>query len=92
MIQKIKLTPHQVLTNDNIKNILYKARSGYDYCRFDMKMGRYITIAFFKDNSLDIMTNIYQLALWAEIRNARTTKSIVMLANYLFRWIQIYNR
>lgn len=91
-IQKVRLTPSQVLTKDNIKNILYKARAGSDYCRIEMKVGRYITIAFFKDNTLDIMTNIWQLSLHNEIQTIRNTRSVTMLADYVFRWIQVYNR
>ena len=92
MIQKVRLTPSQILTKDNIRNLLYKARAGSDYCRIDMKMGRYITVAFFKDNTLDIMTNIYNISLWNEIRHIRTTRSVVLLTDYIFRWIQVYNR
>lgn len=92
MIQKIKLAPHQILTKDNIKTLLYRARAGSDYFRVDMKMGRYVTVAFFKDNTLDIMTNIYQISLWNEIRHIRLTRSMMELTDYIFRWIQVYNR
>ena len=92
MIQKVRLNPSQVLTKENIKNLLYKARAGSDYCRIEMKMGRYITIAFFKDNTLDIMTNIYNISLWTELKQVRTNRSLTQLTDYLFRWIQVYNR
>lgn len=91
-IQKVKLNPTQVLTKDNIKTAIYKARSAYDYLRIDMKMGRYITIAFFKDNSIEIATNIWQLSLHNEIQAIRRSNSVTMLADYVFRWIQVYNR
>ena len=92
MIQKVRLNQSQVLTKENIKNLLYKARAGSDYCRIEMKMGRYITIAFFKDNTLDIMTNIYNISLWTELKQVRTNRSLTQLTDYLFRWIQVYNR
>lgn len=92
MIQKIKLTPSQVMTKDNIQKALEKARAGYDYCRIDMKFSRYILIAFFKDNTFDVMTNVYQPMLFNEIRNVRMSHGLTMLTNYIFRWIQVYNR
>lgn len=92
MIQKVKLTQGQILTKDNIITHLNRARNGYDYCRFDMKHGTYITIAFFRDGSVDLMTNNRSLSLWTDISNARKLRSTSALADLVFRWIQVYNK
>lgn len=92
MIQKLKLAPRQVLTKDNVRHSLERARSTYDYCRIYMKNGKYITIAFFRDNSCDIMTNIHNYGLWHEIEFVRRTPVITLIADYVFNWIQRYNR
>lgn len=92
MIQKIKLKQGQILTKDNIRTYLNRARNGYDYCRFDMKYGIYITIAFFRDGTHDIMTNSRSLSLWTDIQNIRNQRGVLMIADAVFRWIQVYNR
>lgn len=91
MVQKVKLHQGQTLTVNNIQQYLTRARSGFDYCRFELKMGTYITIAFFRDNSYDIMTNNRSLQLWIEIQEARKYRGINMLAPYVFRWIKVLN-
>ena len=91
-IQKIRLTPSQVLTVDNIQKTLYNARAGYDYCRIDMKMGRYIIVAFFRDGKYAISTNIWSMTLFNEMRYAENNISILHLSQRLFKWIQTYNR
>lgn len=92
MIQKVKLNRGQILTKDNIQQILTKARNGCDYCRIDLKYGTYITVAFFKDMTFDIMTNIRNVALWNEIENVRRQRGVIVIADYVFRWIQVYNK
>lgn len=92
MIQKIKLNQGQILTKDNIRTVLFKARTTYDYCRFDMKYGTYIIVAFFRDNTFDIMTNNRSISLWNDIRYVRTTKGITILTDIIFKWIREYNR
>ena len=91
MIQKVKLKQGQTLTKDNIQQYLTRARNGGDYCRFELKHGTYITIAFFKDFTYDIMTNNRSLQLWIDIQNARKLRGITTLVPYVFRWIQLYN-
>ena len=91
MIQKVKLHRGQILTKDNIQQYLTRARNGCDYCRFDMKQGTYILIAFFKDNTYDIMTNNRSLQLWVDIQNVRNLRGLTHLVPYVFRWIQVYN-
>ena len=92
MIVKLKLNQGQVLTKEKIRKSLTKAKSTYDYCRIDMKHGIYITIAFFRDNTYDIMTNCRNIGLWNEINNARRLRSVTGLTDYVFSWIQVYNR
>lgn len=92
MIQKVKLNRGQILTKSNVEHVLTKARNGSDYCRFDLKYGTYITVAFFKDMTFDIMTNIRNINLWNEIQSARRQRGIIVIADYLFRWIQVYNK
>lgn len=92
MIQKVKLTQGQILTKDNLKTYLTRAKSGYDYCKISMKYGTYITVAFFRDNSYDIMTNNRSVSLWNEIQSVRRIRSMNTLIDYMFRWIQVYNR
>lgn len=92
MIQKVKLSQGQILTKNNILTYLTRARNGYDYCRFELKYGVYITIAFFRDNSFDIMTNSRQYGLWSDIQNIRRTMGLTTLTDMVFRWIQVYNR
>lgn len=92
MIQKVKLTRAQVLTKTNIREYLTRARNGYDYCRFEMKFGTYITVAFFRDNTYDIMTNNRSISLWNEIQSVKRIRSLNTLTDYMFRWIQVYNR
>jgi len=92
MIQKVKLNQGQILTKDNVSTYLTRARTGYDYCRFEMKLGTYITIAFFRDMSFDIMTNSRTIQLWQDIQIVRNTKSINQLTDYVFNWIHRYNR
>lgn len=92
MIQKVKLHRGQILTKTNIEQYLIKARSGCDYCRFELEHDIYITIAFFKDFSYDIMTNHRSIMLWTDIQAARKTRSLSFLVSYIFRWIRQYNR
>lgn len=91
MIQKVKLHQGQILTKDNIQQYLTRARNGYDYCRFELKLGTYITVAFFRDNTIDIMTNNRSLQLWNDIQNARRFRGITQLVPYVFRWLKVYN-
>lgn len=92
MIQKVKLNRGQILTKDNISSCLTKARNGNDYCRFELKFGMYITIAFFKDNTFDVMTNSRSISLWNDIQNLRKLRGVIIITDYVFRWIQEYNR
>lgn len=92
MIQKIKLTQGQILTKNNINDVITRARNGYDYCLFELKYSIYIRIAFFRDNSFDIMTNSRNLSLWQDIESLRRIKSVTALTDALFRWIQVYNK
>lgn len=92
MIQKLKLSRSQPLTKTNIQDLLQKARAGNDYCSFQLKFGTYIKIAFFRDNTYDICTNIRNLALWQEINYVRLQRGLPILTDYVFKWIQVYNR
>ena len=92
MIQKIKLARGQTLTKDNIRSAWHRARSSYDYCRIDMKYGMYIIVAFFKDQTFDVMTNNRSLSLWTDIKLVRNTRGITVLTNMIFRWIREFNR
>lgn len=92
MIKKIHLNRGQILTKDNILTTLRQARLGYDYCKFQMKYGTYIIVAFFKDNTFQVFTNNRSLQLWNEIQIVIRQRGLLMLADYIFRWIQVYNR
>lgn len=92
MIQKVKLRQGQIITKDNIIEYLNRARTGYDYFRLDMKQGVYITIAFFKDNTFEVMTNSRNLSLWRDIEYVKRTKGTTVLSNLVFKWVQEYNR
>lgn len=91
MVQIVKLKQGQTLTENNILQYLTRARNGYDYCRFEFKFGTYITIAFFKDLSYDIMTNSRNLSLWNDIQLLRRQPGITALVPYVCRWIKVYN-
>ena len=92
MIQKVKLNQGQILTKRNIEDVLRKARIGYDYCRFDLKYGTYIIIAFFRDNTYDVMTNNRSQSLWTDINYIRRTRGFNALVDIVFKWIREYNR
>lgn len=92
MIQKLKLHQGQTLTKNNIREMLNRARVNYDYFRLELKYGNYITIAFFRDNTFDVMTNNRSAALWADIKFVRNTRGLTALTDMVFKWIREYNR
>lgn len=92
MIKKVKLLRGQILTKDNILDILKTARSGYDFAKFTFYNNTYISIEFHRDYTVDVMTNSRDLMLWTEIEALRRIMYRPdTTAEFLFRWIRKLN-
>lgn len=80
------------MTKDNIQRTLNNARSTFQYARFDMGTGDYITINYSKDQKIEIMTNSRNIALWNQIEIMRRSYTQMRLVDFVFRWINTLNR
>lgn len=92
MIQKVNLPKKHVLTTSDIERILNSARSSYDYAKFIFPSNIYITVAYFRDGSIEIFTNSRDIGLWGAIQNLRSTHTQTRIVDFIFRWIQYLNK
>lgn len=92
MIQKIKLHRGQILTKDNINNLLSSARGTYSYAKFTMHNGIYISVFFNKDNTTELSTNSRDMALWTRMEVLRRSSTLAMISDFLFYWIPRLNK
>lgn len=91
MNQIVTISRGQTLTRSRLSNILNSAKSTYDYARFNLHNGIYVTISFFKDNTIEIMTNSRDIIMWQQIKTLRSTYTMSLLLDFLVRWINKIN-
>lgn len=82
----------QIVTRRQIEDILRDARNMYHYAKFNFYNGIYISVTFYKDNSIDIMSNSRNLVLWQNINQLRISHSQQRVVDFIFRWINNFNR
>lgn len=93
MIQKIKLNKGQIITRNNIQNILANAKMTFDYAEFKMDNDRYITVTFTKDGKYEVATNVReQWQLFYEIKVLKTINSFYALVDFMFKWLNNLNK
>lgn len=93
MIQNINLNKGQVITKPNLQKILNDAKFSYDYAKFNMYNGRYLTITFTKDNKYEIATNVReQYQLFYDIKIIKSVNSFYGLVDFVFKWLNILNK
>lgn len=92
MIQKITLSKGNILTKSNLRQILDSARSTYQYARFDLHKGIYITIQYNRDNTIEVFTNSRDINLWQQIKFLRGGYSQTKIIDFIFRWINQINK
>ena len=91
LIQKVTLRKGQVLTRDNIFNMLLSARSTFQYAKFTANNGRYLWVFYNKDGTFEISTNSRDLSLWSRLEVVRRNNTIQMVAAFVFEWINKFN-
>lgn len=91
MRQTVNLSRKQIITKDNLTSILNKARATSEYARFIFPNGIYINISYYRDNTIDIMTNSRDIALWNQIQILRRSYTQLRVVNFLFNWISKFN-
>ena len=92
MIQKISLSKGQILTRNEIAQILNGARSTFTYAKVTLWDKNYLTITFNRDNTIEIATSSRELSLWNQIKSLRTNYTQTRLVDFMFRWINTQNR
>ena len=93
MIQNIKLNKGQIIKTSDIQYSLIKAKSTYDYAKFTLYNGRYITVTFLRDNSFEIATDVReQYQLFYDIKVLKTVKSCWGIIDFLFKWLNRLNK
>jgi len=92
LIQKIKLNRGQILTRDNVRNILNRARMTFDYARFDLFNKFYITINFNRDRTITIATNTRDYGIWRQIDFLRTSYTVERLTEFVFSALNVLSK
>lgn len=92
MIEKIRLKRGNVLTKDKIYSMLNSARSTWQYAKFYFYNGKYMTVYYSNDRTVDIATNIRDFVLWNKIQVLRTNYSQWRVADFIFNSINKYNK
>lgn len=92
MIQKITLKKGNILTKDKIAAMLNSARSTWQYAKFTFYNGKYMTVYYANDRSIDIATNIRDFVLWNKIQVLRTNYSQRTVTDFIFDSINRLNK
>jgi hypothetical protein len=92
MVHKVKLNKGQILTKSNLIDMCNSARATYDYVKIEMYSGLYIFVTFGRNNMMEVSTNSRDLLLYNQMQTLRRTRSIAIIADYLFNWINRYNK
>lgn len=93
MIKRIKLNRCQVVTIDDIHNALITARQGYDFCKYTLFDGTFLSVEFHRDQTCELVTNSRDMLLIREMEVIRRLPyRIDTLEKWLFRWIVKLNR
>lgn len=93
MIKRISLNRCQVVTVDDIHKTLITARQGYDFCKYTLYNGIFLSVEFHRDNTVELVTNSRDMLLIREMEVIRRLPyRIDTLEKFLFRWIVKLNR
>jgi len=93
MIQTVTVKKGKPISKQEIQYALTRARSTYDYAKFILPNGKYITVNFMKDNSYEIATNVReQYQLFYDIKITKTIKSFFSLIDFLYKWLNRLNK
>lgn len=87
MIHKVKLGKGEVLTKADLTKMINNARSSYDYFKVTLHNGIYFTIEFNRDNTVEIMTNTRDIAIWNQLRILQANFSQLRAVDQVFDWI-----
>lgn len=88
----VSLSKLQIISKNEITNILNSVRSTYDYARFNLYNGIYLTITYHRDNTVDIFTNSRDLDLYHQIQNLNRSYTQMRIVEFVFRWISKLNK
>lgn len=92
MIQKINLKKGNILTKREIIDIINSARSTWQYAKFKFYNGKYLTVYYTNDRTVDIATNIRDFVLWNKIQVLRNNYSQNKVAEFIFNCINKLNK
>lgn len=91
MKQLVKISKNQVLPKRVIIDALNKARSDFQYARFELSNGIYITVNYNRDLSISISTNSRSLPFYNELQSVVKIYTQMRVSELLFRWIPKLN-
>lgn len=87
----INLQKRQVLTRNNIFNILNDARGTFGYAKFVLHDGVYYNISFNRDLTIEISTNSVNPSIIRQIQNIKNSWTQARLSEFIFQKINFYN-
>lgn len=87
MIHRISLGKGEVIVKPELLKMLNNAKSSYDYVKITLYNGVYFTLEFNRDNTVEIMTNTRDIAIWNQMRILQMNYSQQRAVDQVFEWI-----
>ena len=93
MVKEIDLKPKQILTYNQIYEILDAAKTGFGHAKFTSSDKKtYITVNFNRDFSISISTNSRDYLMYIESQIiVRDRGPFSRIAQFLFKWLPVIN-
>lgn len=92
MIHKVTLGRGQVIPKPELSQMLNNAKSSYDYFKVKLHNGIYFTIEYNRDNTVEIMTNTRDIAVWNQLRILQSNYAQLRVVDQVFDWINTLNK
>lgn len=92
MIQIVSLSKGQVLPKHEIQRIVNSARGTFNYAKFNLSNGIYITITYNRDLSISVSTNTRDQQFYYEMLSLQRIYTQMRVVEFLFRWINKLNK
>lgn len=87
----LKLSKGQILTRNNIYNLLNDARGVFGYIKFILYDGTYYNVTFNRDLTIEISTNSINPSIVRQMQNLKISWTQARIAEFIFQKINFYN-
>lgn len=92
MYQNVKLKRGVNPTRNEIIKTLTSAKMTYEYARYTMDNGKYLTINFMRDNTYEIATNHMDYGIVYDIKVVKSIKNFYGVVDFVARWLPRLNK